>query len=199
MKKLVLTIFVFLMGMVSAQKMRVTSGNFDFLKGQTELNLKMDYRHVEFYKENMNEAAYIAKQEKDIQKAGKSPDEFERWKKDWEYSKDTQFVDKFLASMNKNSDFKTSVNNSSAKYTLIVETVWIYPGWFGGIMNQPSKLSTLLKFVETSDPSHVLLEIDSKNAPGDNFVGLPNNNDRISEGYAKTAKTLAHLIEKKIK
>lgn len=199
MKKLVLTIFVFLMGMVSAQKMRVTSGNFGFLKGQTELNLKMDYSHVEFYKENMNEAAYIAKQEKDIQKAGKSPDEFERWKKDWEYSKDTQFVDKFLASMNKNSDFKTSVNNSSAKYTLIVETVWIYPGWFGGIMNQPSKLSTLLKFVETSDPSHVLLEIDSKNAPGDNFVGLPNNNDRISEGYAKTAKTLAHLIEKKIK
>lgn len=199
MKKLVLTFFVFLMGMVSAQKMRVTSGNFDFLKGQTELNLKMDYSHVEFYKENMNEAAYIAKQEKDIQKAGKSPDEFERWKKDWEYSKDTQFVDKFLASMNKNSDFKTSVNNSSAKYTLIVETVWIYPGWFGGIMNQPSKLSTLLKFVETSDPSHVLLEIDSKNAPGDNFVGLPNNNDRISEGYAKTAKTLAHLIEKKIK
>lgn len=59
MKKLVLTIFVFLMGMVSAQKMRVTSGNFDFLKGQTELNLKMDYSHVEFYKENMNEAAYI--------------------------------------------------------------------------------------------------------------------------------------------
>ena len=199
MKKLALVFFVFLMGMVSAQKMKVTSGNFDFLKGQTELNLQMDYSHVEFYKENMNEAAYITKQEKDIQKAGKSPDEFEKWKKDWEYSKDTQFVDKFLASMNKNSEIKTSVNNSSAKYTLIVETVWIYPGWFGGIMNQPSKLSTLLKFVETADSSHVLLEIESKNAPGDNFVGLPNNNDRISEGYAKTAKTLAHLIEKKIK
>ncbi len=199
MKKLALTFFVCLMGMVCAQKMKVTSGNFDFLKGQTELNLQMDYSHVEFYKENMNEAAYIAKQEKDIQKAGKSPEEFEKWKKDWEYSKDTQFVDKFLASMNKNTDIKTSVNNPAAKYTLIVETVWIYPGWFGGIMNQPSKLSTLLKFVETADPSHVLLEIESKNAPGDNFVGLPNNNDRISEGYAKTAKTLAHMIEKKIK
>lgn len=199
MKKLVFAFFVFLTGMIFGQKMKVTSGNFDFLKGQTELNLQMDYSHVEFYKENMNEAAYIAKQQKDIQKAGKSPDEFEKWKKDWEYSKNTQFVDKFLASMNKNTDIKTSVNNPAAKYTLIVETVWIYPGWFGGIMNQPSKLSTLLKFVETSDPSHVLLEIDSKNAPGDNFVGLPNNNDRISEGYAKTAKTLAHMIEKKIK
>jgi hypothetical protein len=199
MKKLALTFFVCVMSMVSAQKMKVTSGNFDFLKGQTELNLKMDYSHMTFYKENMDEAAYIAKQESDIRKAGKSPDEFEKWKKDWDYSKTTQFADKFLASMNKNTDIKTSVNNSSAKYTLIVETVWIYPGWFAGIMNQPSKLSTLLKFVETADPSRVLLEIESKNAPGDNFVGLPNNNDRISEGYAKTAKTLAHLIGKKIR
>ncbi|WP_294199275.1 hypothetical protein [Chryseobacterium endophyticum] len=199
MKKLALTFFVFLMGMVCAQKMKVTSGNFDFLKGQTELNLQMDYSHVKFYKENMDETAYIAKQEKDIQKAGKSPEEFEKWKKDWAYSKDTQFTEKFLASMNKNTDIKTSVNNPSAKYTLIVETVWIYPGWFAGIMNQPSKLSTLLKFVETADRSHVLLEIDSKNAPGDNFVGLPNNNDRISEGYAKTAKTLARMIENKIR
>ncbi|MFY7816543.1 MAG: hypothetical protein ACOVRK_15285, partial [Chryseobacterium taeanense] len=66
----------------------------------------------------MDEAAYIAKQEKDIQKANKSPEEFEAWKKDWEYSKNTQFVDKFLASMNKNTDIKTSVDNPSAKYTL---------------------------------------------------------------------------------
>lgn len=197
MKKLALAFLVFLTGMAYAQKMKVISGNFDFLKGQTALNLKMDYSHMTFYKENMDEAAYIVKQESDIRKAGKSPDEFEKWKKDWEYSKNTQFVDKFLASMNKNTDIKTSVNNFSAKYTLIVETVWIYPGWFAGIMNQPSKLSTLLKFVETADPSRVLLEIESKNAPGDNFVGLPNNNDRISEGYAKTAKTLAHMIEKK--
>ncbi|MCF2220117.1 hypothetical protein H9Q08_12480 [Chryseobacterium sp. PS-8] len=199
MKKTFLSFLVFLACALHAQKMKVISGNFDFLKGQTELNLKMDYSHITFYKENIDEAGYIAKQEKAIQKAGKSHEEFEKWKKDWEYSKNTQFVDKFLASMNKNTDIKTSVNNSSAKYTLIVETVWIYPGWFGGIMNQPSKLSTLLKFVETENPSHVLLEIEGKNAPGDNFVGLPNNNDRISEGYAKTAKTLAQMIEKKIK
>ncbi len=31
------------------------------------------------------------------------------------------------------------------------------------------------------------------------FVGIPNTNDRIAEGYAKTAKSLAKLITKKIK
>ncbi|GAA0885543.1 hypothetical protein GCM10009120_41420 [Sphingobacterium siyangense subsp. cladoniae] len=31
------------------------------------------------------------------------------------------------------------------------------------------------------------------------FVGITNTNDRIAEGYAKTAKSLAKLITKKIK
>ena len=184
---------------VLAQKMKVVSGSFDFLKGEKELNLQMDYTQMRFYKENMDENAYISKQEKDIQEANKSPQEFEKWEKDWEYSKNTQFVDKFLASMNKNTDINTSVNNPNAKYTLIVMTTWIYPGWFAGIMNQPSKLNTLLKFVETANPENVLLTIESIKAPGNNFVGLPNNNDRISEGYAKTAKTLAKMIDKKVK
>jgi hypothetical protein len=64
-------------------------------------------------------------------------------------------------------------------------------------MNQPSKLSTLLKFVETENPSHVLLEIESKNAPGDNFVGLSNNNDRISKDMPNSKDF--HMIEREIK
>jgi len=45
----------------------------------------------------------------------------------------------------------------------------------------------------------VLLEINSKDAIRNNFVGILNNNDRIIEGYAKTAKSLAKMIAKKIK
>lgn len=66
MKKLLLVFLIFLTGVVYAQKMKVISGNFDFLKGEKELDLQMDYSHIKFYKENMDEAAYIAKQEKDI-------------------------------------------------------------------------------------------------------------------------------------
>jgi len=180
--------------------MKVTSGNFDFLKGETELNLIMDYSSMTFYKEKMDENAYIKKREKDILDSEKDRTEVENWKNDWEHSKKVTFVEKFLASMNKNSKrINTSENNAAAKYTLIVETVWIYPGWFGGVMKQPAKVSTLLKFVETTNPDTVLLEITSKNAPGDNFVGVPNNNDRIAEGYAKTGKSLAKMLSKKVK
>lgn len=184
---------------VQAQKMRIVSGNYDFLKDQKELNLVMDYSNVTFYKENMNEAAYISKREKDILNAGKPLTEVEDWKNDWEYSKKVSFSEKFIASMNKNSSIITSLNNTDAKYTLYVKTVWIYPGWYAGVMTQPAKVNTILRFVETADNNVVLMEIESKEAPGDNFVGVPNNNDRIAEGYAKTAKTLAKKISKKVK
>ena len=45
----------------------------------------------------------------------------------------------------------------------------------------------------------MLLEINSKDALGNNFAGILNNNDRIVEGYAKTAKSLAKMVAKKIK
>src|SRR5690606_8384246 len=82
---------------------------------------------------------------------------------------------------------------------VIVKTTWIYPGWFAGVMAQAAKVSTIFRFVETADHSKVLLEIHSTKAPGNiQFVGIPNNNDRMSEGYAKTGKTLAALINKKL-
>jgi len=199
MRKLVLIFALSVSTLMNAQKMKIVSGNYDFLKDQKELNLVMDFSEVKFYKENMDEAAYISKREKEILDAGKPNIEVEEWKQDWEHFKNTVFIEKFLASMNKNTSIKTSVNNNDAKYTLQVETVWIYPGWFAGVMAQPSKVSTVLKFVETLNPTVVLLEIESKEAPGDNFVGVPNNNDRIAEGYAKTAKTLAKKISKKVK
>lgn len=200
MKKSVITLlFMFVASVTYAQKMKVVSGDFKFLKGETELNLVMDYSELKFYKENMDETAYIQKREKDIMDSGKDKAEVDKWKNDWEYSKNSTFPDKFIASMNKNTSITTSLKNSNAKYTLRVETVWIYPGWFGGVMAQPSKVTTVLTFVETANPSVVLLQIESKNAPGDNFMGVANNNDRIAEGYAKTAKSLAKMLKKKVK
>ena len=184
-----------------AQKMKVESGSFDFLKGEKEINISFDYDKVTFYKEEMTEQQYIDKRVADItQDKGKA--EAEKWLKDWNTTKEGDFIDKFILSFNKNMD-KPSMRmkqGSDAKYTVIVEAVWIYPGWFAGVMKQPAKVTTRLKFVETANPDKVLLTINSKNAPGDiAFVGVPNHNDRMAEGFAKTGKSLAKLMEKKIK
>lgn len=199
MKKLLTTLLVSAVVATTsfAQKMKVLSGDFDFLKGQGAVVVKLDFSEVTFYNENLSEKEYIDKRVKEIEE--KEPGESANWVKDWESFRDTRFLDKFIsiATENSNIDF---VKDGNTPYTLIVKATWIYPGWFGGVMKQHAKISTLLQFVESGDPTHVLLAIEADKAPGDiAFVGIPNNNDRIAEGFAKTGKTLAQLIEKKLK
>lgn len=197
MKKTILFFVMLFSVAVFGQKLKLVSGDLNFLRDVKDVNVKFDFSDATFYKEKMSERAYVEKREKEIS-ADKGGDEASKWKADWERTKSVQIPDKFLASFNKYSTMKAA-QGSNSKYTLNVKTTWIYPGWFAGVMNQPSKVSTLLQFVETANPSNVLAEIDSQNAPGDNFVGLPNNNDRIAEGYAKTSKELVQFIAKKLK
>lgn len=183
---------------VSAQKMKIESGNLSFLKGQTEINVEFDFSNTTFYNEKMSEQDYINKRVKEIgDDKGKA--EADKWLEDWNSSKEDSFTEKFISSFNKNGDIQAS-EDDSAPYTLIVETVWIYPGWFAGVMKQPAKITTNLKFVETANRNNVLAVVSSKNAPGDGyFIGVANNNDRIAEGYAKTGKSLAGLVKKRAK
>lgn len=181
-----------------AQKIKVVSGNFEFLKDQKDVNVEFDYREMTFYNENISESEYVKRREKEIGD-NKGEAESKRWREDWEDCKNRVFVNKFLTLVNENPRLKFD-KNPNAKYTLIVQTEWIYPGWFAAVMAQKAKVSTQLRFVETKDRSKSLLVISSDKAPGDiAFVGVPNNNDRMAEGYAKTGKTLGKLLERNVK
>lgn len=195
MKKMILSLMLTFSIVVCAQKMKIVSGNFDFLKGQTELKVVFKFKDATFYKDNLSYDDYILSKKKDYLEKNTEAD-FNKWLADWEHTMDNTIPDKFISSFNKNTSIKAAAT-SNAKYMLIVDTFWIYPGWYGGVMSQPSKVSTNLKFVEENNPKIILAEVESLNAIGDNFIGVPNNNDRIAEGYAKTGKSLAKLIEKK--
>ncbi|MEC3880771.1 hypothetical protein [Parapedobacter sp. 10938] len=181
-----------------AQKMKVIAGDFGFLEGQETIVTKLDFSEVTFYNENLTEQEYIDKRVKEIDE--KEPGESANWIKDWESFKNERFLEKFttIATESSKANLKF-VTEGNAPYTLIVKTTWIYPGWFGGVMKQHAKISTLLQFVESGNPDNVLLAIEADKAPGDiAFVGIPNTNDRIAEGFAKTGKSLARLIDKKL-
>ncbi|PPL03002.1 hypothetical protein [Parapedobacter indicus] len=183
---------------VQAQKMKVLSGDFGFLEGQEQVNVTMDFSKVTFYNENLSEQEYIDRRVKEIDE--KEPGESANWVQDWKSFRNERFLDKFTTIASENSkkaqlEFSSDVD---APFTLIVKPTWIYPGWFGGVMKQPAKVSIQLDFVETANPSNVVLSIQSEKALGDiAFVGVPNTNDRIAEGFAKTGKSLAQLIDKK--
>ncbi len=66
------------------------------------------------------------------------------------------------------------------------------------MMKKPAKVTTLIKLVETANKSNVLLELSSKEAPGDQWGSNFSNESRIGEGFAKTGKSVAKMILKKI-
>lgn len=198
MKKLIFALFI-ISGTTFAQDMEVVKGNFDFLKGQKEINTEFDYSNFTMMKEKKSEAQYIEERTADLNQKTKGNGNI--WQKKWVAAKDQIWTPKFLEIANtvltkehKDVTFQEGLNTP---YTLIVQTVWIYPGWDAGIMKQPAKVTTNLKFVETANKSNVLLEITSEEAPGDQWGNNYSNESRIGEGYAKTAKSLSKLLVKK--
>lgn len=198
MKKLLFTLFL-VSGMAFSQDMEVLQGNFAFLKDQKEINVEFDYSNFTMMKEKKSEAQYIAERAADLDEKAKGNGNI--WKKKWVSAKESIWTPKFLEIANvvfakekKEVNFQEGLNTP---YTLIVQTIWLYPGWDAGIMKQQAKVTTNLKFVETANKSNVLLEINSDEAPGDQWGNNYSNESRIGEGYAKTAKSLAKMILKK--
>jgi hypothetical protein len=199
MKKIIFTVLLF-SSIMSAQDMDVLKGDFLFLKDQKEINVEFDYSKMTLLKEKLTETEYVVERMKALNEKNKTIGDV--WKRKWNSSKELIWNPKFLELINivlskadKEVNFQEGLTN--AKYTLIVETVWIYPGWDAAIMKQPAKVSTNLKFVETINKSNVILEISSNNAPGDQWGNNFSNESRIGEGYAKTAKSLAKMLLKK--
>lgn len=194
MKKTLFLLLIALSTSLMAQRVKVISGDYNFLKGEKFLKVVFKFEGVTFAKKKIDEQQYIADRMEDIEKVS-GKEEAEKWKADWEYSKEKTFQDKFLASWNKNTTIEASTKFEKTKYTLIVEPTWIYQGWFGGIMNDPAQLNTRMSFVETENPSNILMVVEGIKAIGDNVIGIPNNNDRIAECYAKTSKMLALKVD----
>jgi hypothetical protein len=199
MKKIVFSLLL-ITSVMTAQDIEVVKGDFGFLQDQKEVNVEFDYSKMTLMKEKLTENQYVANRTKELNDKTKTTGDI--WKKKWDSSKELIWNPKFLELMNiifvkENKEFNFQEGLSTAKYTIIVEVLWLYPGWDAGIMKQPAKVTTQLKFVETNNKANVLLEISSENAPGDQWGNNFSNESRIGEGFAKTAKSLAKMILKK--
>ncbi len=186
-------------GAITAQKMKIEKGGFDFIKGQKEINVEFVYDNMTLLKKNLTNDEYVKEHSAELEE--ESPGKGETWEKGWIAARELIYAPKFLELMNRylyeDHGNKFGEGLTEAKYTLVVETIWVFPGWDAGIMKQPAKVTTRLKFVETANRDNVVLEVSSKNAPGDQWGSSFDNEDRIGEGYAKTGKSFTKMIEKK--
>lgn len=198
MKKLLVLTVLFASTVTMAQE--IVKGDLGFLKDQKEVNVEFDYSNLTMMKDKKTEAQYVAERLADLNEKGKGTGT--AWKKKWEGAREAIWQPKFMELINivlgkEKKDVSFQEDLSSAKYTLIVEVVWIFPGWDVSMMKQPAKVTTNLKFVETANKSNVICEIFSENKPGDQWGSQFSNESRIGEGFAKTGKDLAKFLAKK--
>ncbi len=188
-KKITMLLLMFVSTITTVFAQKVQSGSFDFLNGQTEINVVFDYANLTVGKKKISEAAYLKKRAEDVKEKNPNEDFY----KVWEEQKEEKFPNKFFASINKTSKLKFS-KNLKAKYTLIVKSEWLNPGVPG---MTAALLNTRMVFVETDNQNKELLTIAISKAKGKSMA--MHRNTIISESYAMSGKKLGNFLNEKVK
>ena len=127
----------------------------------------------------------------------------ERFKKSWFADREERYEPKFIESFNKrwdNNEVQVGKDLATAEYTIKVHTTFMYAGYNVGVVRQNSKIDAVLSFYKNDNPSVIIFEVKYTKAEG--YGAFGNDYDsgyRISEAYAKLAKTFAANLEKKTK
>lgn len=201
MKKLFLMLFMMIATASFAQnQINIESGNFDFLKDQSDVNVQLKFDNATYQEKNLSEAEYLENREADITNK-KNEKVWKNWIYQWERFKSTEYLEYFFKGINGKSKKVTFRNDLKTKYTLIIDAKWIYSGWYGGMIgSQEAKLTANLIFVETENPSNVVMKLQA-----DKIQGKQMNKDfnweygRIAATYEVLGKKLGKEIKNAVK
>ncbi|AZB00506.1 hypothetical protein EG359_13155 [Chryseobacterium joostei] len=199
MKKLFLLVFMVIMTTAAfgQEKMNLVSGGFEVLKDQTEVKVELTFEDVLFMKENITETQYLENRKKQVLDNPKRGEKaWNMWITEWERYKKEEYINYFTKGLNKTYKDILFKKDSSAKYTLLLETKWIFPGWHAGLTMMTAEINGTVKLVETNNHSVVLAEVELNKF--DRFV----NNDEVVMEYGRIAgayESAGRYLGKKIK
>jgi hypothetical protein len=184
---------------VSAQKIVTESGDLSKLKGESKFKLTYDFSNFAVGK-YPTEKEYLEYKKGEYAKS--DPKKAEDFENGWKAAREKYYQPKFEELINKSAGGKAtfSPSNTDAKYTLILKTTFIEPGFNVGVMKQPAYINVEYIFVETAQPSNVVAKLSQKKVPGSQFGGYDfDASVRIAESYAKAGKMLGGLVAKSLK
>lgn len=193
-KSLLFIAFLFVVSgiSVSAQKIKLIEGSLDALRGATALNAKYDYSSISVGKFD-READYVAKKKAEYNQ--KEPGKGDKWADSWEADRSGRFEPQFEELFQKYSDINLG-GASSAKYTLILKTTFIEPGFNVYITRKNALIDAEVLIVESANPGKVLAKISIAKAPGRTYGGYDfDTGQRIQEAYAAAGKALGKFIK----
>lgn len=199
LKILLVGIAIIFSGMVYAQKIKLVSGNLDFLKEQKVLKVEYNYEDMSVGKFD-NEEDYIAKKVKEYN--DDEPGKGDKWREAWLNDRADRFQPKFEELINKyleTSKVIVSAGSEDAKYTMILKTTFTEPGFNVGVARKPALINADVIFIETSNPDKKLAEIEIIKSTGSGAWGADfDTGYRIQESYAKCGKELGKYFSKKV-
>lgn len=194
---LVLFFIISLVFKTEAQKITIVSGNLNFLKDAG--TIKAEYIFDGMKVGDKTEEAYIEQKVKEKNKENEG--DGEKWLESWNRDKSARYQPKFEELFNEimaKKNIKIDNSATDSKYTMIVKTLRLEPGYNVGIMRADAEIDVEISIVETANPSNVLCKMKVMKAPGRIYGGMDfDTGTRIAEAYAKCAKELAAYMVKK--
>jgi len=199
-KQLTIAFLLLCTTIMLSQKAKITEGNFKNLKGITEFNLEFDYTDVQIPKYK-SEDEFL--KDKMAKRDDKEPGTGEVFKKSWFDDRDERYAPKFIESFNKrfdNGEVKVDRDLESAEYTVKIHTTGLYAGYNVGISRKNAWIDAVITVYKNDNLDKAILVVKYTKAEGSGAMGYDYDSGyRISECYAKLAKTFAKTIIKKAK
>lgn len=188
-----------LSGVVHAQKIKLVSGNLDFLKGEKIIKVEYDYSDMGVGRYD-KEADYVNQKVKDYN--DDEPGRGDKWHEAWVNDRYDRFQPKFEELINKYLEdvgVIVSATSHDAKYTMILKTTFTEPGFNVGVMRKPALINTDVIFIETDSPDNELAKIKVEKSPGNAAMGYDYDTGlRLQEAYAKCGKELGKYLTKNV-
>lgn len=175
---------------VNAQRVKTVMGSDDVLKPESSINIEFNYDNISVGKYK-DEQEYITAKTAEYNK--KEPGSGDKWAASWKSDRAGRYEPKFIELFKLHSGMNIV---TEAKYTMIVKTVSIEPGWNIGISRKNAEIDLEIWIVETANKSNKVAGFTINNVPGGTAFGYDFDTGlRISEAYAKAGKSLGKALK----
>ena len=196
-KQILLILAALVMFQLQAQKIKLTSGDVKVLQGEEFVDISFTYDD-DLKIGKLSEDQYISKKMAEAEE--EEPGSGEKWKEMWYEDRMVHFEPKFIELINKYVEEKNVVirpDINGAKYKMIVNTVFLEPGFNVGVARKSASIDLEVTIVAVGNESESLATIMIYGSPGSSFsYGDYDVGVRVGEAYAKAGKELGKFLLK---
>ncbi len=204
-KFLLTTLFICLTApFLFAQHIDIDKKALSFLASQERVNVVFTFDSLSFDGKKVPEAEFLQKRYVEISD-WKDKEAAKEWLVLYNEHKKNQWQESFMSTLNeRTAEYKNAPvfnrNDSTAKYTMQVNSDWMYFGYDVIVGKEPSKVSMTLSFYETEKPTSILFVTNISRAMGTNNESY-NLRDwpsfrRMSKAYTKAGYKLAQALKR---